>query len=363
MIMIANLNLAETLWHQGQIMAVIEICELQMQFASNHALTETPMIGWLLGLWGAALAEVNQLEQALELTQKGVELAERGQDMFYISYSYLYRIRVLFSAGDWFEVDAILQEMAHTDALAQWITAQLSAWQIRIWLAEGKLDLAAQWLNEDGPSIDGDLPFVYEADYVAVARVLLAQGRLDSAVDLLTRLQGVAEVGGRYLRVIELLLLLSIAAQAKDDLPQALMQLEQALILGESRGMIRTFVDEGPDLARLLYAAVKQNIMPEYVQRIIAAFPIETPMSTTGHTSSDGYSSSEDMWVEPLTDRETEILHLISEGLTNKEIGSRLYISGNTTKAHLRNIFGKLGVKNRTQAVAKGRTLGIIVDR
>jgi LuxR family maltose regulon positive regulatory protein len=218
-------------------------------------------------------------------------------------------------------------------------------------------------LNENSPSIDGDLPFVYEADYVAVARVLLAQGRLDPAVDLLTRLQDVAEVGGRYLRVIELLLLLAIADQANGDLPQALTRLEQALNLGESRGMIRTFVTEGPDVARLLYAAVKQKIMPEYVQRIIAALPIERPLSPSALPSLDGSASSDDGWVEPLTERETEILHLISEGLTNKEIGSRLYISGNTTKVHLRNIYGKLGVKNRTQAVAKGRTLGILMDR
>jgi LuxR family maltose regulon positive regulatory protein len=357
MIMIANLNLAETLWQQGQIMDVIEICEHQMQFAAGHDLAETPIIGWLLGLWGAALAELNQLEQALDLTQKGIEIAERGQDMFYISYSYLYHVRVLFAMGDWTAIESLLQEMGNTDALAPWVTTQLSAWQIRIWLAEGKLDLATQWLNENSPSIDSELPFVHEADYVAAARVQLAQGRLEPAADLLTRLQDVAEVGGRYLRVIELLLLLAVADQANGDLPQALTRLEQALILGESRGMIRTFVDEGLDVARLLYAAVKQNIMPEYVQQVIAAFPIEMPLSITAQ------SPSEEAWVEPLTERETEILHLISEGLSNKEIGGRLYISGNTTKAHLRNIFGKLGVKNRTQAVAKGRTLGIIMDR
>jgi LuxR family maltose regulon positive regulatory protein len=356
-IMIANLNLAETLWQQGQIRAVIEICERQMQFATDHDIVEMPIIGWLLGLWGAALAELNQLERALELTRNGAELAKRGQDMFYLSYSYLYRVRVLFAARDWPTAESLLQDMAHIDALGPWITTQISAWQIRIWLAEGKLDVATQWLHENSPRIDGELPFVHEADYVAVARVLLAQGRLDAAADLLARLQGVAEVGGRYLRVIELLLLRALAAQSSDDLRQAQTLLEQAINLGESRGIIRTFVVEGPALAGLLYAALQKDIEPAYVQRILAAFPVAAPQKT------EAQLSPETEWLEPLTDRELEILQYVAEGFTNQEIGSRLYLSANTIKTHLRNIYGKLDVNNRTQAVARGRGLGIISDR
>ena len=355
-IMIANLNLAETLWQQGEIMTVLEICEHQVQFATEHDLAEAPIIGWLLGLWGASMAELNQVEKALELTHKGAEIAERGQDMFYLSYSYLYWVRVLFLAGDWPAVDALLQTMARIDSFAHWVMPQISAWQVRIWLAEGKLDDAAQWLNDNSPSIDGDLPYVYEADYVAVARILLVQKQFDAAVDLLTRLQDVAEAGGRYLRVIELLLLLALTAQARDDLPQALSFLDQALQLGESRGMIQTFVIEGPALARLLYTALQQDIEPSYVQRILAAFPVEAPQELKAGPS------EETDWLEPLTDRESEILQLIGEGLTNKEISSRLYLSTNTIKTHLRNIFGKLGVNNRIQAVARGRALGIFVD-
>jgi LuxR family maltose regulon positive regulatory protein len=320
-IMIANLNLAETLWQQGEIMAVLEICERQVQFATEHDLAEAPIMGWLLGLWGASMAELNQVEKALELTHKGAEIAERGQDMFYLSYSYLYWVRVLFLAGDWPAVNALLQTMARIDSFAHWVTPQISAWQVRIWLAEGNLDAAANWLNENSPSINGEFPFVYEADYVAVARILLVQEQFDAAVELLTRLQEIAEAGGRYLRVIELLLLLALTAQARDDLPQALSFLEQALQLGESRGMIQTFVIEGPALARLLYAALQQGIEPAYVQRILAAFPVEAPQELKAGPS------EETDWLEPLTDRESEILQLIGEGLTNKEISSRLYLS------------------------------------
>ena len=356
-IMIANLNLAETLYQQGQVMKVIEICQQQMQFATDHGLADTPIIGWLLGLWGAALAEMNQLDKALELSQNGVELAEHGQDMFYINNSYMYRMQVLFSAMEWALVDDILQRLGQMDSLAHWIISQISAWQIRIWLKEDKLDVAAQWLNEANLNIEADFLYIHEADFVAMARVLLALGQLDSAADLLARLQEAAEAGGRYRREIELLLLRALTEQARDNLQQAHALLEQALILGEPRNIIRTFVDEGPDLARLLYDAVKQDVMTAYVQQIIAAFPFETPQTIAKQLLPEGE------WVEPLTERELEILLLVAKGLTNPDIGNRLYLSANTVKTHLRNIYGKLGVNNRTQAVARGRGLGIIVDK
>ena len=259
------------------------------------------------------------------------------------------------SAPAW--AGAILQEMAHTDPLAHWSNAHISAWQIRIWLAEGKLDVATQWLAERDLSLDGEIPFIHEADYVAMARVLLAQGRLAKATELLIRLQGVAEGGGRYLRVIELLLLQALTAHANADLPRALNLLEQALHLGEPRGIIRTFVDEGPALAQLLYEAIKHELSPEYVQRIIAAFPTVMPEPIAER------SSQENEWIEPLTDRELEILQLVAEGLSNQEVSKQLYLSANTVKTHLRNLYGKLGVNSRTQAVAKARGLGIVLDR
>jgi LuxR family maltose regulon positive regulatory protein len=359
-LLITNLNLAETLWQQGQIKAVVEICEHQMQFATEHDLTETPIMGWLLGLWGIALAEMNQIEPALDLTRKGAELAERGQDMFYINHSYLYRVRVLFSVGDLAGAEAILQELrqfGQNSMLPLWSISQAAAWQVRIWLEQDKINLVSQWEAANKFTLDDDISYTHEPEHVALARIWLSQGKLDEAVELFERLRSTAEIGGRSLRVVELFLLLALAAHAKDDTPQALTLLEQALILGEPNGLIQTFVNEGPALASLLYAALQKDIEPAYVQRILAAFPVETPQL------SGTESPQESGWLEPLTDRELEILQYVAEGLTNPDIGNRLYLSTNTVKTHLRNIFGKLDVSTRTQAVAKGRILGILSDR
>jgi len=357
--MIANLNLAETLWQQGQLQHVIEICERQMKIAEKHDMAETAMVGWLLGLWGAALTEINDLERALNLSKKGVELAEAGQDLTYICFSNLHRVRVLFSAGELSAAETLIQKlarMANESELPLWATSQVAAWQTRIWLVQGKLDATAQWVIKRGLEPTDEFLFVSEPEYIALARILLAQGQLSKASDLLKRMRSAAEVGGRYLRVVELCLLQALTAQSDGESSLAMAYLTQAIEFAAGRGTLRTFVHEGPALARLLYEAVKRKIEPEFVQRLIAAFPAESPEPARAT------KFETDEWVEPLTDRELEILQRIAEGLTNKEIGNRLYLSANTVKAHLRNVYGKLNVNNRTQAVNRARALGLILD-
>ena len=126
--------------------------------------------------------------------------------------------------------------------------------------------------------------------------------------------------------------------------------------LAEPGGFLRTFVREGPPMARLLYEAVKRGIAPDYARRLLAAFPV----ALAEQAAPPETRISNAALVEPLSERELEVLQLIAEGLTNREIASRLYLALNTVKAHTRNIYGKLGVHNRTQAVARARALGIL---
>jgi LuxR family maltose regulon positive regulatory protein len=180
---------------------------------------------------------------------------------------------------------------------------------------------------------------------LTLARVLLAQGKPAVADVFLERLLQAAELAGRTGRVIEILALRALARQVYGDTPGALAALERSLTLAEPEGYVRTFVDEGVPMVRLLRRAASQGVAPGYVSRLLAAF---------------GRAAGTPSLVEPLTAREREVLCLIAAGLKNQEIADRLVISVATVKRHVTNIYGKLGVSRRIQAIAQAQELGLL---
>lgn len=362
---VANLKAAVTLREQGRLQQTIEICQQQMQLATKSGLSQAGVVGWLLTVWGEVLAELNDLDGALEKARRGVALFKEGGDVAMLGWSYLCLMRILFSRGDTTGVEELVQKtekIGRESDVPPWFRNQVAAWQMRLALAQGKLEAASQWMEARGLNVVGAPPPPPEIDYfklieyVVLARTLLAQGRPDDVAQLLPWLLETAETGGRTSRTIELLLLQALVFHAQGDTNRALAPLERALTLAEPEGFIRIFVDEGPSMARLLYEALDRGIAPDYVRRLLAAFPIDEPQQGDPSQS----QVSEPGYVEPLSEREIEVLQLVAEGLSNREIATRLFLSLHTVKAHTRNIYGKLGVHNRVQAVAKARGMGIL---
>jgi len=188
---------------------------------------------------------------------------------------------------------------------------------------------------------------------MVLARILIAQRRVDEAMRLLSRLHEVARTNGRLSNVIELLNLQARAAHFVGNTAQSLTKLEEALLLARTEGFVRVFVDEGSPMARLLYEAVAHDIVPDYTRQLLSAFPLSDPQQSPAPASNNNQ-------LAPLTHREIEILRLIGDGLTNPEIASRLSLSLNTVKSHTRSINAKLDVSNRMQAVNRARALGLI---
>jgi len=354
-----NLRLAEILRQQGKLQQVIDICEHMMRKAEERGILETPQVGLLLGIWGEVLAEINDLDRAIDLTKKGVKLTERSGDVWHNVLSNLYLVRVLFSSGDIPGAEDVIysiQNIARETSLYHFALHQLSAWKVRSWLVQGKLNDAYQWIEESELDPDGELTYLHEMEYITFVRILLAQNRFDEATRLLKRLLEATEIGGRVSRMIEILALQALVYQSQGDTSQAISTLEQALILAEPEGFIRIFVEEGPPMANLLYEALKREITPEYVQRLLAAFPVTEPEKAIS-TKPQGDQSG---LIEPLSDREIEVLQLIAKGLTNQEISNKLFLSMHTVKTHTRNIYSKLGAHHRAEAVAKARAIGIL---
>jgi LuxR family transcriptional regulator, maltose regulon positive regulatory protein len=232
----------------------------------------------------------------------------------------------------------------------------------RVWVAQGRLNEALGWARAQGLSIDDELSYPREFDHITLARVLLARyqsdradGSISEAVELLERLLKAAEERGGIGSVIEILVLQAIAYQAQGDLPAALLPLQYALALAEPEGYVRMFLDEGSSMLQLLREASAREIMPDYTGKLLAAFEAEKRKSE----DKPDLPPAEPL-IDPLSQRELKILQLIAQGLSNREIGERLFLALDTIKGHNRKIFDKLQVQSRTEAIARARELGLL---
>ena len=250
----------------------------------------------------------------------------------------------------------------------------MAAVQARLWVATGNLAAAARWVEERGLDVHAGTvvagPTFFdlrEVERVTLARVYIAQGRADEALYVLKPLLQTAEKLQRMRRVIELLVLQALALQVRGEIEDAMVSLNRVLSLAEPEGHVRVFLDAREPMARLLYGAASRGIAHEYAGRLLAAFELELEDPSGRRTTDFSRSSPAGvtrplLLIEPLSERELEVLQLIAEGLSNREIAGRLFIALSTVKGHTANIFGKLGVNSRTHAVAKARTLGILPD-
>ena len=361
LIITSSLRLATILREQGRLQRVAEICQQQLHLADESGLAQSGSVGWLLAIWGEVLVEMNDLDEALRKTTKGVELAERGGDVAILGLSNLCLVRVLFSRGDIAGADEIIQKMqniARQYVVPPWMTSETAAWQARIWLARDELSAAFQWVLERKLDVDREPAYLNDSEYRVLARILIAQGQLEDATMLLRRMLEVAEKGGRTANAIEILILQALALETQGDTGQAISTLEKALTLAEPEGFVRIFVDEGPPMARLLYKAITRGIAPGYARRLLAVFPV----GKVGQADPSRTQAPEFELIEPLSERELQVLQLIAAGLTNQEIAARLFLALNTVKVHTRNIYGKLGVSSRMQAVARARACGVLLS-
>lgn len=365
-LMVANSKLAMTLREQGRLEETVKLCELQIQIAKENGLSKSGVAGGLLAIWGEVLAELNDLDGAIHLAKNGAEMTLPSGPLAALGWSHLCLLRILFSCGDLQGMEDLIQkveEINRKSEIPPWISKQVTIWQTRLWLVKNKLQAASQQAEASGIISAGISPdqlpetnFFTLIEYIVLARTLIAQERLDDAIRLLQWLFEQAEIRGRTSKEIEILLLQALAFQARGDTNQAVDNLERALTLAEPEGFVRIFVDEGPPMARLLYETLRREVALDYVSRLLQAFPIDE----SEHIGLPDTQSSESGYIEPLSEREIEVLQLIAKGLTNPEIATRLILSLYTVKTHARNIYSKLGVNNRIQAVDKAKTLGIL---
>jgi LuxR family maltose regulon positive regulatory protein len=314
-------------------------------------------LGDILREWNKLAEAEYLLSQCIELVKGRLTVAREVATQASISLTRLHMAR-----GDTNKALETLNAFAQAAREHHFLPTQLAqgaAARAQVELAQGNLAFALHWAETSGLTIEDELSYPLEREYLTLARVRLAQGRddpadpfLPQALYLLDRLLADAESRARIGSALEVLILRALALVAQGDRASARTTLERALMLAAPEGYIRLFVDEGTPMQALLrqiHPHVHGSVQG-YVSTLLSAFGGQ-PASPAPRPSS---------LVEPLTGREREVLRLLLEGASNREIARRLVLSINTVKRHIYNLCGKLGVQSRTQAIVRARTLDLL---
>jgi LuxR family maltose regulon positive regulatory protein len=300
-----------------------------------------------LGL-ARVLYEWNDLDAAEQHGHQSLHLArqyERVIDRFILCEVFLARLKL--ARGDVAGAAALLAQASQSARQQNFIyrIPDVAAAQVLTLLRQGNLTEAAHLAQMH------KLP-------LSQARVLLAQGDPSAALAVLEPWQRLVEAKEWEDERLKVMILQALALQAHGKADEAVHLLGDALAQAEAERFIRSFVDEGPPMAHLLSAAAARGMMPDYIGKLLAVFDAETQQRET--MLSRPPTPPAQPLVEPLSHREVEVLHLIAQGLSNQEISERLFLALDTVKGHNRNIFSKLQVQRRTEAVARARELGLL---
>jgi LuxR family maltose regulon positive regulatory protein len=365
---------AEQQTKRGQLHAAEATYQQALSWATLANGRLLPVAGFPLIKLGDLAREWNDLARAGDELQRGMELCRQLGQADVLVEGLVMWARLCLAQGDRAETQKALGEADQITSQASidpWIATWADECRVRLWLSTGNLQAALTWVKERGLASADAFSYQHDLSHILLARVRIAAAQaghkaggqtgagpalgcsLHDLLDLLARLEQAVHTAGWVHEQIQVLCLQALTEQLRGHEKQALSALARALELAAPGGYVRTFVDHGTQMARLLRQAAAQGVQRSYAETLIAAGNFAKP----GDRSE---TPEPQPLIEPLSEREIEVLALIAQGLTNRNVAERLYISLGTVKAHTSNIYAKLGVRSRTQAVARARALAIL---
>jgi LuxR family transcriptional regulator, maltose regulon positive regulatory protein len=357
-----SIALADIRMVQGRLREAMRIYERGLQLASEQA---------ALVLRGAADMHVGMSELEREhnnlsvATQHLLKTEELGEFTGLPQHPYRWHVAMAQIRQAQGDLDGALELLLEAERL--YVSdffpnvRPVAALKARVWVAQGNLGEALNWVREQKLSAKDDLDYLREFEHITLARIFLTQKKSE-AMGLLERLLKAAQEGGRIGSVIEILVLQALNHHARDDTPAALEALEKALTLAEPEGYIRIFLNEGTPMARLLSDAAAHKIMSDLTGKLLAEFQgqqhtsrVELPLPKL-HKQVSPVSPP----LETLSQRELQVLRMFNTDLSGPEISRELEIALSTLRTHTKSIFSKLDAKNRRAAVKRATELDLL---
>jgi LuxR family maltose regulon positive regulatory protein len=347
-----EVSLAKLLNDQGRRRDAVAVCRAALERYTDEAGHPLPLAGFLLAHLGMLHYEANHLEKARHCHQQAADLGERLGLTLEAVYVRGLAAPTLYATGETGAALAALREgYRHAQETGYADPTWFAAWEVNVRLWEGDLVFARHWAERAGLSPQERPQLLTLEQHLTYARVLLAQQRIDEARHWLARLSEFTRTHGLYRWLISTEVLLALAADRLGDRGTAHDFLIRALTAAAPEDYVRPFLTEGPRVIALVQDL--RGVNPAFVDHLLAqASGAEAPPGSPPTMVASP--------VEPLTDREREVMALIAAGLSNREIAEDLVIAVGTVKRHINHIYDKLQVHRRTEAVARARDLGIL---
>lgn len=364
------LALADIRIVQGRLHEAMQTYQRGLQLATEQQPEGTrPVLRGTADMYVGMSELYREYDDLQAATQHLLRSQEQGEHLGFPQHPYRRRVamaRIQEAHGDLEGALGLLEEAERLYVSDFYPDVRpVTALKTRVWIKQGQLGDALGWVRAQGLSAQDDLSYLREFEHITLARIRLAcaqrdraDGSIDEAIGLLQRLLHAAEVGERTGHVIEILVLQALAHQTQGDIPTALVSLERALTMAEPEGYVRMFVDEGQLMAALLREAAARGVMPNYTDRLLAAYEAEQQTSTG--TSPLRTSPASQPLIEPLSQRELDVLRLLKTELSGPEIARELIVSLSTLRTHTKNIYTKLGVNSRRAAVRRAEELDLV---
>jgi LuxR family maltose regulon positive regulatory protein len=364
MAMTAQFQRAYVLYVLGRLTESLQAFEKTFRMADSSypdKKYKSLSVGFAYSQLSLLYLEWNNTSEALRYASEGLEICKRWGYSDYIYEALITLAEILLAIGDLDSALSAIHEAKQVSKNPSMLNRPDSLEAV-INLTRGEIESAYAWITRCSLFSSDTIEYVHWQVYLHLAVILQAQGKLSEAYEILERLVNIMERAGAVTPLMKTLTQLIIISHTLNDDERALSLLQHALEIAKSEGYVRVFTSKGAPMLNLLQLALSRGIEKEYINQLLPAFRLSAARREISRPAlpKSHYKYHTTHLLDPLSDRELQVLQLLDSSLSSVEISRELYLSTHTVRTHIRNIYSKLDVHGRLEAIRKAKDTGLL---